>query len=122
MDTDQDGHGFTEDAVPDEDAIEAVSVFDGKRPTGQRESGEAGERRRNPGELGQARSGRNRAIRQVVHAVVSNPHREHDSQCGTEERQQMVVAEDRVSVMLQWLRARRAAARLSAVTYVGGHG
>jgi hypothetical protein len=105
--------------VPDEDAIEAVSVFDGKWPTGQREAGESGERRLNPSELGQASSGRNRPIGQVVHAVVSNPHREHDSQCGTEERQQMVVAEDRVSVMLQWLRAGRGAARFSTVTYVG---
>jgi hypothetical protein len=122
VEADEDGHGFTEDAVPDEDTIEAVSVFDGEWPTGQRESGEAGERRRNPGELGQARSGRNRAIRQVVDAVVSNPHRENYTESRTEERQQMIVAEYRVPMVLQRLRASRGAARLSAVTYISGHG
>ena len=43
--TDEDGHRLAEDAVPDEDPVEAVAMLDRQRPADQRQPGEPGERR-----------------------------------------------------------------------------
>ena len=108
--------------MPDEDAIEAVAMLDGHRPPGQRQTGEPGERSSDAGELGEAGRGRNGSLGQVAEAAVTKPHREDDPERGPEERQQVVVAEHGVVPALQRLRARRAAARLGAITNVARHG